>query len=340
MDYSAAINSIYDYLEKNQVDKAVMTCLRISRNLQDHLYTAVFLREMYTEKSEFNRVLYDDASHLKKEELKFLSEKSLEYWLDTHTLDYNFGTNDNGEELNILAISVGKIDSDLEQCERSIQDMEVPSGMGEFDTAAFTDQFSTQKAKMRFRIRAVHTIKDRIKARCLNYAIRIEKQLLAQSKSQSFLLQTQNDVNNYFKAHSDDVYTKLQKAAQLVDSNDPEDLSLLLTEVRRAIKAVADFFYPPNSEPVKCMDGNERILGNDQYLNRIQEYLLTTFQKSSSRDLLRSELDYLAQFVRRLSEVASKGVHFGVSVQEAKQGFLGLYMFLYNVISRLQQKSP
>lgn len=200
MNYSAAINSIYDYLEKNQVDKAVMTCLRISRNLQDHLYTAVFLREMYTEKSEFNRVLYDDASHLKKEELKFLSEKSLEYWLDTHTLDCNFGTNDNGEELNILAISVGKIDSDLEQCERSIQDMEVPSGMGEFDTAAFTDQFSTQKAKMRFRIRAVHTIKDRIKARCLNYAIRIEKQLLAQSKSQSFLQETQNDVNNYFKA--------------------------------------------------------------------------------------------------------------------------------------------
>ena len=339
MDYFAAINRVYDYLEENQVDKAVMTCLRISRNLQDYLYTAVFLREVYPEKREFLRVLYDDTSHLKKEDQKFLSEKSLEYWLDTHTLDYSFGTNDKGEECNILSICVGEIDSDLEQCERAIQDMAIPSGMGEFDTAAFTDRYVLQKSKIRFRIRAVHTIKARIKARCLNYAIRIEKQLLVQRKSQSFLQQTHNDVNNYFKAHSEDVYTKLQKAAQLVDSNDPEDLSLLLTEVRRAIKAAADFFYPPTSEPVKCMNGAERKLGNDQYLNRLQEYLVTTFQKSSSRDLLKAELEHLAVFARRLDGVASKGVHTDVSTQEAKQGLLGLYMFLYNVISRLQQKS-
>ncbi len=241
MDYTKAIDRVYEHLENDHVDKAVMTCLRIARDQQDHLFTAVFLREFYPGRREFIRVLYDDTSHLKKDEQKFLDETSLEYWLDTHTLDISLPTNDKGEEQKVLAIGVGEIKPELERWERSIQDLKLPSGMGEFDTAAFTDRYTYKKEWIRFRIRAVHTIKERIKTRCLNYAIRIERQLQAQKKTESFLQESHNEVNNYFKAHSKDVYTKLQKAAQLVDSKETEDYSLLLTQVRRAIKAAADF---------------------------------------------------------------------------------------------------
>lgn len=338
MDYRAAINRVYDHLEEDRVDKAVMTCLRIARNLQDHMYTAVFLRELYPVKREFLRVLYDDTSHLKKDALEFLVEKSLEYWLDTHTLDYSLATNEDGEECNILAFGVGQIASELEQGELSIKDLTLPSGMGEFDMAAFTDRYMSKKEWLRLRIRAVHTVRDRIKTRCLNYAIRVERQLQAQSKSQNFLEQIQNEVNNYFKAHSEDLYMKLQKAAQLVDSNDSEDHSLLLTQVRRAIKASADFFYPPAADPVLCYDGKERKLGEEQYLNRLQQFLMTRFPESTSRDLIKAELGHLDTLARRLNDIASKGVHADVSPQEAKQGLLGLYMFLYNVVVKLQNK--
>jgi hypothetical protein len=339
MDYAAAIERVYDQLENDQVDKAIMTCLRIARNLQDFLYAAVFLREMYPNKHECIRILYDDTSHLKKDAQKFIWEHSLEYWLDTHTLDFSLGTNDKGKEKNVLAIGISEIDPELEQWERSIADLQVPSGMGEYDTAAFTDQYTNQKAQIRLRMKAMQTIKQRVKTRCLNYAIRIERQLQAQNKSQSFLAQIHTDVNNYFKAHSEEVYTKLHKASQLVDSNDPEDYSLLLTQVRRAMMASADFLYPPAEEMVICADGKERLLGKEQYLNRLQEFLATTFAKSSSSDLLLSELEYLSVFARRLNVVASKGVHTDVSPIEAKQGLLGLYMFLYNVTSRLEQES-
>ena len=125
MDYLVAISQVYDHLENDRVDKAVMTCLRIARNIQDHLYTAVFLREMYPVKMEFLRVLYDDTSYLKEEAQKFLVEKSLEYWLDTHTLDYNLATNEDGENCNILAFGVGQISSELEQWELSIKDIRI-----------------------------------------------------------------------------------------------------------------------------------------------------------------------------------------------------------------------
>jgi hypothetical protein len=339
MDYAKVIDRIYEHIENGHVDKAVMGCLRIARHLKDYLYAAVFLREMYPNKKELVRVLYDDTSHLKEEAQKFLYEKSLEYWLDTHSLDFSLATDDYGEDPNVLVIGAGEFDPELEQWERSIQDMAVPTGMGEFDTAAFTDRYNNQKAQIRLRIKAIQTVKERLRTRCLNYAIRIERQLEAQRKAQSFLEQAQNDVNNYFKAHSEDVYTKLQKAAQLVDSDNPEDLSLLLTQVRRAIKAAADFFYPPRDQVVKCSDGTERVLGDEQYLNRLQEFLANRLAKSSSRDLLRAELDHLAVFARRLNDIASKGVHATVSFSEAKQGLLGLYLFMYNLCSHLDEKS-
>ena len=72
MDYAAAIERVYDHLENDHVDKAVMTCLRIARNLQDYLYAAIFLREMYADKREVIRVLYDDTSHLKQEAIKLI----------------------------------------------------------------------------------------------------------------------------------------------------------------------------------------------------------------------------------------------------------------------------
>ena len=324
MDYKTAIERVYEHLENDYIDKAVMTCLRIARNMQDYLYTAVFLREMYPVRREFLRVLYDDTSHLKVEAQKYLDKQSLEYWIDVHTLDYSLASTEDGEERNVLAIAVGEMDPELEQWEQSIDDFTVPLGMGEYDTAAFADANTRQKGQIRLRIKAIQTVKQRIKTRCLNYVIRIERQQQAQSKSQNFLEQSQNEVNNYFKAHSEDVYTKLQKAAQLVDSIETEDYSLLLTQVRRAIKAAADFFYPPKAGPVVCSDGKTRDLCDEQYLNRLQEYLWTTFEKSSSRDLLRAEFEHLAVFARRLNEVASKGVHSDVSSQEAKQGLIGL----------------
>jgi predicted DNA binding CopG/RHH family protein len=338
MDYATVIERVYEHIENGNVDKAVMGCLRIARHLKDYLYVAIFFREMYPNNKELMRVIYDDTSHLKKETQKFLYERSLEYWLESHTLDYSLGTDDSGEERNIFKIGVGELDSELEQCERMIQDMNIPSGMGEFDTAAFTDKYNSRKAQIRLRISTIQTIKERIKTRCLNYAIRIEQQLEAQQKTQSFLEQVQNDVNNYFKARSEDVYTKLQKATQLVDSENPEDLSLLLTQVRRAIKAAADFFYPPSDQVIKCSDGSQRVLGDEQYLNRLHEFLATRLAKSSSRDLLLAELDHLAVFARRLNDIASKGVHATVSLSEAKQGLLGLYLFLYNICSHLDEK--
>src|SRR5664280_2249262 len=131
--------------------------------------------------------------------------------------------------------------------------MVVLPGMAPFDVAAFTDKFFHQKAAIRVHIQTIQSIRARIKVRCLNYAISLEKQLDAQEKPQAFLNQVQNEVNNYFKAHCEDVYLKLQKVAQLADSANAEDHSSLLAVVRRALAATADFLpIQRNRAASKC----------------------------------------------------------------------------------------
>jgi hypothetical protein len=276
----------------------------------------------------------------KGDAIEFFTGRSLEYWLETHTLDFSVGPDDQGHERNVLVIGAGELDPELAQWEQTIADLTVPSGMGQFDTAAFTDAHVREKAAIRLRVRALICIKERIKARCLNYLIRLERQLDAQQRPESFLQQVQSKVNNFFKARSEDVYSKLLKASELVGSSSPEDMSLLLTQVRRALKAAADHFYPPSNSAITCSDGKERTLGDDQYLNRLSEFLATRLGKSSSRDLLKAELEHLAVFMRRLNDVASKGVHANVAPSEAKQGLLGVYLLLYNICSRLEENTP
>lgn len=152
----------------------------------------------------------------------------------------------------------------------------------------------------------------------------------------SFISETQSQVNLYFSTRSEDTYRKLQKATHLLRSNNPEDHALLLTTVRRAINSVADFFYPPVSDEVRCSDGIIRKMGNEQYLNRLHEFCSTTFDASTSKELIRAELNYLMLFARKLNDIASKGVHAEVSVVEAKQGIVGLYLFLSNLINKLE----
>lgn len=339
MDIQAKLEQIHEYIESGHADKAVIACLRVSRKIKDYFHTAIFLMELSDVPDEIKTTFFYDTSALNDNAQKEIFSEAVKAWIATRKCNLDTGVGQNNDEKNILSLSVGAFSSELEQCELTIRDFKLPPNLGEFDVAAFTDKYTLFSLQLRNRIRQVNIIKSRILVRCLNFVIQVERQLDAQRKTRSFLEDAQNEVQNYFKIKSpDDVYEKLQKANQLIDSNDTQDFALLLTQIRRAIKSVSDHFYPSRAELVMCSDGKQRQLGEEQYLNRLEEYLVTQFGNSTSSELLKAELQYLSVFARKLNDIASKGVHTDVTFSEAKQGFLGLYMFLYNVCSRLEGK--
>jgi hypothetical protein len=335
MEHEQIVALIYQRLEADDLEQAVMGCVRLARNARDYINLAIFLRELSTTQEEFSRALYNDISGLKEEAQVLLGDTAQKRWLTTHTLDFSLLPDK--PDHNVLRVSAGELDSEIKQLENSISGMVVPPNMHPFDAAAFTDKINTQKASTGLLLKGC----QKLKARCHNYASQMEYQLDLQKRNQGFLDIVQNEVNNFFKEHSTDVYVKLQKAAELAASKDLEDAALLLTEVRRALKAAADFFYPPVKGKVICADSQERDLGEEKYLNRLREALAKRVNDSTSKDLLEAELEALGNFLKRLNDLASKGVHASVALAEAKQGLVGLYFFLFNFSQNLwRNKEP
>lgn len=334
-----AITKIYDHCEADKVEAATMAALRVARLSNDYVSAAYFMRELFPNREEVSGLLAEDMDTLGGEALKLVWEQSLDRWMEVHTMDYAFpsGQRDGGPggQRDVLAVAVGEIEGEIAFWTASVQQLSPPSGLSAFDTAAFANAAAGQRGEIQLRLMALNTIRSRLKTRCFSYALRIERQLKLQTRNTSILFEVQNEVNNYFSARSEDVYKKLLKAAELASASG-EDAALLLTEVRRVLKAVADHFRPASSEAVVCSDGKSRVLGEEQYMNRMEEHLCSTLRSTTAKDLVLAELRLLATFLRRLNDLASKGVHASVSTSEARQGFVGLYMFLFSVCQHAQ----
>jgi hypothetical protein len=336
MDYQKIINKIYEDLEKDKLVQAVISCLRLAKLNKDYRNVVIFLREITSDKAAFRDAFLEVTRGLKAEALKYLHEGSFERWLEERTVCWNPKATD--DEKIVYTLGAGELLSDIEQLEKSINELSAPKGMTPYDTAFFEDRNIKTRVELRNQIRNMNMVKERIRSRCFNYVTEIEKQLYEQRQTQNFIFDAQNHVNNFFKGENQDIYDKLQKATELSNSNEKEGYSLLLTEIRRVLKSVADHFYPAQESKIVCSDGVERILDDSNYLNRLQEYLSKKFGKSKSDELLKAEYEYFSNFIRKLDGLASKGVHANVDFAEAKQGLLCLYMFLNNLINRLQLK--
>lgn len=337
MDCAELIIKGYTYLENDDVYSANMICLRLARLSDDRYNTIMFNRELHPDIKQLNHAVYESVSDMNEDTRKSLWTLTVDHWIAERQLTGKYVDNDKQSPM-VLNYGIGEIDSELERLTKSIDDMHLPTGMDAYDTASFYDRHSASLIAVREHIHDIQTIRQRIKTRCLNYISRMEAQTESQHKTNMFLQSVQNEVHNYFAVKSDDVYGKLQKALQLIDSTDCEDQSLLLTVVRRSIHAVADHFCPPVGGLTTGKDGTSHRMGPEEYMNRLHQYLSTLFQRSSSSELMLAESEYLAAVARKLNHHASKGVHSDVSVKDAQQGLISLYMLLYNVISTLQMQ--
>ena len=335
MDINSVISEAHEEIRKGNIVQSVKCCSRISRFMNDHLYSFVFLGHLYDNPKHATQWLLDDLGNVSENYLKLIVKKANSIWLESHTIDYGYKVNNDGEPMSVVGINVNEIAERIVIAKKSIANLEQapPPPVDLYNGYTRQNEYYETKASLKTSLSGLIQVSNKILNLCYNYVVMIEKRIYQQSKSVNFLESVYEDVNNYFQLNSNDVYAKLIKSSSLVYSDDTEDWSLLLTEIRRAIKSAADYFYPPVEDIVICKDGKERNLGDEGYLNRLHEYIATEFSKSKSSQLLQAEFDLLAAFIRKLDRIASKGVHAEVSLSEARQGLVGLYFFLHNIIA-------
>lgn len=333
-DTQEIIREIYQQSEKGHIDKSVWGCVRLARLTKDYLSLFSFLKELAAGDGQFKLLISNEALKLSKESFGFLWKRSIQEFCETHRLhDFNCEIDGDGKALDILnrtiselMVEVGHFEDELSYYDRRLR-----AGCVDPDYLMHVDS-------IRHRLLANKFIIERVRNKCLNYASRMEMQIKVQDRGAGFLEQVQSNVNNYFSARSSDVYQKLMKACELVGMDDSESDALLLTAVRRAIKAVADLFYPPADGSVVCFDGKKREMGNDKYMNRLREYCERLLSDHTTVNrMVNSEVEYFVAFVKRINDLSCKGVHRQVTSYEARQGLICLYMFLSVVVDKLQQ---
>jgi hypothetical protein len=167
LDYQSAIERIYTHLDSDDIDKAVMTCLRIARNLKDYLKAASFLYDICDDPKELQKTFLDDTPDLEDEIRKSIRECALEEWINSRTLDFSLDSEDDSKR--VLGTCVGELNPDIHRMETWLEDIDNS-----------TPYSLLRKSQLRLKIKASEIIKQRIKARCLNYAIYLEKQLNTQ----------------------------------------------------------------------------------------------------------------------------------------------------------------
>lgn len=134
------INRIYDHVENGDIDKAIFSCLRLSRNMGDIINTVIFLRELYPDGKQFVSAFVDETINLKDEIRELVKNSTFDYWINERTMRKSI--TDNPEE-TILALGVGEMQKELELHKQTISELNIPNGMGAYDAAAFTEQYDT-----------------------------------------------------------------------------------------------------------------------------------------------------------------------------------------------------
>jgi hypothetical protein len=181
---SELVKRIYEHVEAREIDKAVMVCLRLARAINDTFNVVVFLRELHPDVPQLKSAIFAETQHLNEAAREQISEVTLGRWIHERTFSHVPGSDD--DEKSVLGMGAGDLLQEVEAMERSIEDLRLPPGLGEYDTAAFTDQHVRLKGEMRLKIRACNEVIERIRTRCLYYATRVEGQLKARPRRQNY----------------------------------------------------------------------------------------------------------------------------------------------------------
>ena len=133
------------------------------------------------------------------------------------------------------------------------------------------------------------------------------------------------DIDLLIAQNSGDVIQQIPFVIARLAENDSESISQALTTCRRIIDSFADNIFPAQEESIN-IGGQEIQLKQNNVLNRINVYVHNHCESESRRKKIK-------QNITNLYSRVSTGVHSEVSVKEAKNLFLNVYLILGEILT-------
>ncbi|NEX10633.1 hypothetical protein GII83_10230 [Bacillus subtilis] len=118
-----------------------------------------------------------------------------------------------------------------------------------------------------------------------------------------------------------------------LNSTNDEDWANAVHTCRRIIKEVADSLYPPSDEPISLSGGKIIKIGEDQYINRLIQYIDSKSTSEKFSSIVGSHLKFIGERLDGVHEAANKGTHAEVTLDEAERYIIYTYLVIGDILS-------
>jgi len=263
--------------------------------------------------------------HFSNEEYEPLRVRLAEDQLERHAIervDFKTGKLETG----VTAFSVAELEGQIAAMEAYNRDSAPPAGLAPVDLYEANRTYQLMRINSEQTIREFTRVLSRIRSRLHRFLVETESALAFEHTASSTFERTRRYVDGQLGTIAPEALAQFQAAYERSDAGSPEALSHALTSCRRILKSLADVLYPADGALIKGADGKSREMTDDKYRNRLWQYVSERQASSTTRLLVQATLEEVGRRVDLLNELASKGVHDQVTLEEVDQCVLQTYL--------------
>jgi hypothetical protein len=257
-----------------------------------------------TELDDKLRTLVGDS-----EALKIIEERA-QRWL------YNRSMGKDTDRIH--AGSIDSIEQAIATAKTAGGDPDAAKYMTQVDAFFYIKGINDLSTNLMPQIAGLENIVSRVRQSVHDYLVKAESEILSGQTESTLFIRGEAYVLERLRTVAPEALEKYRAAEQRIAEGTSEAHAQALASCRRMIKALADALYPPSAERIIGLDGKERDLGDDQYINRLMQFAINRLGKTTHVKLVEETLKSLGNRLNKLNSLSSKGVHSEVSLMEAE----------------------
>ncbi len=134
---------------------------------------------------------------------------------------------------------------------------------------------------------------ERLKTAIHNYVTEVNIALSVGEAAEEIFEDTRRSADRFIREHCPRAGEQLLAISEKMHYYDPDAFSQAIAAVKKVLAAVADAVVPANEPVYRDRKGRERVIGPDQYLNRIFSYLEQNSRHDPALSMVEAEMAYI-----------------------------------------------
>ena len=171
---------------------------------------------------------------------------------------------------------------------------------------------------------------NKIKSNLYNYIMVIRNNLVYGNTVESVFDRYRELCDKKLKDVCAESIKKFMSIYENLNSNNEEDWANAVHSCRRILKDLADKLYPPCEDIV--VDGKTIKLGNEQYINRLIQYIEKNSSSKAYKKIVGSSLASIGERIDAIYNSSNKGTHAQISKLEAERYIIYTYMLVGDIL--------